>query len=195
MGCIHRVGNSWNIYSELLHYKAAILQVKSNHHKYYNSPVLSCFQDCPEGTPDFRESQCKAFDNRAYMGKVYSWESFVDGKERNPVNFPHAQIAQPKRPFPAADINLSFTDFYMNSIQHFAAPLLLVPIVNLLNVRFSKCVETSVIFFFVPYQIYLLIVQTVLLTKSCSISLICHSEWFVRKHFHVPIIQKRFFNL
>jgi len=40
-----------------------------------------CFvQDCPKDTVDFRESQCKAFDNRAYMGKVYSWESFIDGK-------------------------------------------------------------------------------------------------------------------
>ena len=28
---------------------------------------------------DFRESQCKEFDNRPFMGKVYQWEAFTDG--------------------------------------------------------------------------------------------------------------------
>ncbi|CAG7830781.1 unnamed protein product [Allacma fusca] len=35
-------------------------------------------QECPKDSIDFRESQCKAFDNRPFTGKVYQWEAFID---------------------------------------------------------------------------------------------------------------------
>ncbi|XP_051896926.1 thrombospondin type-1 domain-containing protein 4-like [Pristis pectinata] len=35
-------------------------------------------QPCPEGSRDFREVQCSAYNDKAFTGKYYEWEPFID---------------------------------------------------------------------------------------------------------------------
>ncbi|CAG2062276.1 unnamed protein product, partial [Timema podura] len=37
-------------------------------------------QACPVGTKDFRQLQCESFNGKQFMGRVYLWEPFLDGK-------------------------------------------------------------------------------------------------------------------
>ena len=38
------------------------------------------FQDCPEGSRNFRYEQCEAFNNRTLDGRKYKWVPYVPGR-------------------------------------------------------------------------------------------------------------------
>ena len=41
---------------------------------------LSCSQDCPPGSQDFREMQCSEFDSVPFRGKFYTWKTYRGGE-------------------------------------------------------------------------------------------------------------------
>jgi hypothetical protein len=53
--------------------------------KCLNCPIsnsffsVSSFQECPTGSPDFRQAQCESYNGKQFMGRYYLWEAYWDG--------------------------------------------------------------------------------------------------------------------
>lgn len=42
--------------------------------------IVLYFQDCPEGSGDFRYEQCARYNNETLRGKKYKWVPYIPGK-------------------------------------------------------------------------------------------------------------------
>ncbi|EFX88573.1 hypothetical protein DAPPUDRAFT_15798, partial [Daphnia pulex] len=43
-------------------------------------------QECPAGSPDFRQAQCESYNGKQFMGRYYLWEAYWDGENPCELN-------------------------------------------------------------------------------------------------------------